>query len=181
MITGTILLARCDACYNRSSIFYTREQLITLWESAVILWKRRDLPADLRWRRRGCRAGVKCKEKRMKLVVNNRWCNPKHITVEQQVCSPDIELLAVSVCPYYLPREFSHVILLGVYVPPSTNGKSACDIIHTVRVKLQREDPHAFIVISGDFNHLPLSYTTHIQTICRLLHKRKQDFGFTVC
>ncbi|KAI3354614.1 hypothetical protein L3Q82_019118 [Scortum barcoo] len=44
------------------------------------------------------------------LFVNNKWCNPGHIHLKEQRCTGDIELLAVSIRPYYLPREFSHVI-----------------------------------------------------------------------
>lgn len=29
------------------------------------------------------------------LYINNRWCNPGHITLQQLICCPDIELLAV--------------------------------------------------------------------------------------
>lgn len=48
------------------------------------------------------------------------------------------------------------------YIPPSANVKSACDIIHTVTAKLQTDHPDAFIALSGDFNHVSLSYTLHI-------------------
>ena len=36
------------------------------------------------------------------VFVNDSWCNSGHITVKEQVCSKDIELLAVSIRPYYL-------------------------------------------------------------------------------
>lgn len=36
------------------------------------------------------------------VFLNNRWCNPGHITVKEQLCSMDIELFAVSVRPYYI-------------------------------------------------------------------------------
>ena len=38
------------------------------------------------------------------VFVNDRWCNP--------------ELLAVSMRPHYLPREFTHVIAIAAYIPP---------------------------------------------------------------
>lgn len=34
------------------------------------------------------------------VFVNNRWCNPEHITVKVQHCSKDFELLAVSMRPH---------------------------------------------------------------------------------
>ncbi|KAI3375849.1 hypothetical protein L3Q82_004127 [Scortum barcoo] len=48
------------------------------------------------------------------VFVNDRWCNPGHITVKEQHCCKDIELLAVSMRPYYLPREFTHALVVVV-------------------------------------------------------------------
>ena len=45
------------------------------------------------------------------VFVNDRWCNSGHITVKDPVCSKDIELLAISMRPYYLLREFTQVML----------------------------------------------------------------------
>ena len=39
--------------------------------------------------------------------INNAWCND--IKVKKQECDSDLELLCVSVRPYYLPREFSNI------------------------------------------------------------------------
>ena len=47
------------------------------------------------------------------MLVNNRWCNPGHATLKHCFCSPDIELLAMSFCPVYLPREFTRVIVVA--------------------------------------------------------------------
>ena len=44
------------------------------------------------------------------MFVNKRWCNPGHIRVKEQYFSRDIERLVVSIQPYYLLREFLHVI-----------------------------------------------------------------------
>lgn len=52
------------------------------------------------------------------LFVNRRWCNQRHIAVKEKLCSKDTELLVVSLRPYYLPREFSHAIVIVVYIPP---------------------------------------------------------------
>ena len=54
-----------------------------------------------------------------------------------RMCSPDIELLAMSLWPYYLPREFSHMIILVVYIPLTANAACASDVIHTVVAELQ--------------------------------------------
>ncbi len=75
------------------------------------------------------------------VLVNNKWCNPAHITIKERVCSRDSELLAVGLRPYYLPREFSHVVMVTVYVPPSANPTSACDVIHSAIARLQTVNP----------------------------------------
>lgn len=58
------------------------------------------------------------------VFINSRWYQPGHVTVKQQICNPDIELLVVSLRPYYLPRQFSHVFAVTVYIPP--NAVIAC-------------------------------------------------------
>lgn len=93
------------------------------------------------------------------VLVNNRWCHPGHVTVKHRVCSPDIELVAVGLRPYYLPREFTSVFAINVYIPPSGNAEAACDVIHTVTAGLQTQHPGAFIIITGDFKHASLSST----------------------
>ena len=93
------------------------------------------------------------------MFVNNKWCNPGNIYIKEQRCTRDIELLAVSIRPYYLPREFSHVIAVTVYIPPSANADSACELLHSVVSQLQTAHPQAFFLITGDFNHASLSAT----------------------
>lgn len=75
------------------------------------------------------------------------------------LCCKDLELLALSLRPYYLPREFGHVITLCVYIPPSADAATAHEKIHTVTAKLQTQHPEAFIIISGDYNHVTLDST----------------------
>ena len=91
------------------------------------------------------------------LYVNKQWCHPGHISEKQRVCDQNIELLAVSCRPYYLPREFSNVIVILVYIPPSANAKLATDMIARVAHELQSHTPDALVMISGDFNHCTLS------------------------
>lgn len=70
-------------------------------------------------------------------------------------CGWNIELLAVSLRPYYMAREFSHVIVLCVYIPPTVEASSVYDMIHTTTAGLQTH--LAFYVTSGDFNHITLT------------------------
>ncbi|XP_076607962.1 uncharacterized protein LOC143333672 isoform X1 [Chaetodon auriga] len=113
---------------------------------------------SLIWADRTERSG-KRKGGGLAVFVNDRWCNSRHITIKEQHCCPDIELLALSLRPYYLPREFSHVIVSAVYIPPSANADAACDVINSVISRLQTQKPQALLLISRDFNHASLSST----------------------
>ncbi|XP_073668918.1 uncharacterized protein [Paramisgurnus dabryanus] len=93
------------------------------------------------------------------LFVNTRWCNTGHVTVKEIICCPDIELLAVSLRPYYMPRELSHAIVVCVYIPPRALADNACEAIHSVVARLLARHPEAFIAITGDFNHVTLDST----------------------
>lgn len=91
------------------------------------------------------------------VFMNSRWCNPGHITVKERVCSPNIELIAIGLRPYYLPREFTLVIAVTVYIPPYRNAEAACDAIHGITARLQTKHPDALITIAGDFNHVKIT------------------------
>ena len=54
------------------------------------------------------------------IYINNRWCS--NVKIHTTLCSPNLELLTLSVRPFYLPREFSNIVLCCVYVPPRADG-----------------------------------------------------------
>lgn len=107
---------------------------------------------------RGTQSG-KRKGGGLAVFVNSKWCNTKHVTVGERIYTPDTELLTVGLRPYYLPREFSHVVTVVVYIPPSAVAARACDVIHFTVEELQTKHPRAFIVINGDFIHVSISKT----------------------
>ena len=59
----------------------------------------------------------------LSIYVNKKWCHPNNTTMKYTHCSPVVEMMTVSACPYYLPRKFSHVIVTNVYVPPTANAR----------------------------------------------------------
>lgn len=44
---------------------------------------------------RDCVGSSKCKGAGFAMLVNNRWCNPAHITGKECICCPDVKLCAV--------------------------------------------------------------------------------------
>lgn len=65
------------------------------------------------------------------MYINNCWCNPGHVTLKKVLCYWDLELLAVSLRPYYLQRKYSRVITICVYIPPRADAATACEKSHT--------------------------------------------------
>ena len=77
--------------------------------------------------------------------------------VHTQVCTPNVELLTLSVRPFYLPREFPTIVLSCVYVPPDANPRAAAETIASHTQPMQSRYPDAPVFIMGDFNKCRLS------------------------
>lgn len=78
-------------------------------------------------------------------------------SVREAVCTADIELLSVSVPPFYLPREFPQIFITVVYIHPKASANNAVNTIHKVTQKLQTMSPDALSLIVGDFNQLKIN------------------------
>ncbi|XDV29127.1 hypothetical protein PO909_032280 [Leuciscus waleckii] len=125
------------------------------------------------------------------LLVNDRWCRPGHITVKEKICCRDVELLAVSLRPYYVPREFSHIVAIIVYIQPRADPSVACDVIQDTVAGIQLQHSDALIAISGDYNHVDISsfvggFTQYVN--CHTRHNSILDLcyinvenAYTVC
>lgn len=93
------------------------------------------------------------------IIYVNRWCRPVFLLyfVKVVLCCQDLELLAVSLQPYYLKREFSQVIAICVFIPPRADAATACETIHSSMGRLQTQYPEAvFSIILAAFNHVIL-------------------------
>ena len=93
------------------------------------------------------------------LYINDRWCNAKSVIVRESMCTPDVELLSVSLRPAYLPREFPQIFITVVYIHPKANDANACEKILKVVQKLQLISPEAPNIILGDVNQCSLKKT----------------------
>ena len=67
-----------------------------------------------------------------------------------------LEYLMVKCRPFYLPREFTAVIVTAVYIPPDANASIAQGyLLHAINSQ-QNTYLEAVHVIAGDFNHADL-------------------------
>ena len=88
------------------------------------------------------------------IYVNKTWCMDC-VTVSAH-CSADLEYLIVRCRPFYLPREFSCIVAIAVYVPPDANSKAAMKELSIAINKLQTKHPDGAFIVTGDFNHCNL-------------------------
>ena len=79
--------------------------------------------------------------------------------VREEICTPDIELLTISLRPFYLPREFQQLFFTIVYIHPRANASAATQLIADVTHRLDTICPDAPKFVLGDFNHCLLDKT----------------------
>lgn len=94
------------------------------------------------------------------VYVNEQWCHPNNVILKRHSCTPNLEILTVSLRPYYLPREFSHVIHSTIYIPDKSVVKPAEKELFSAIQDLERNSPNALFIIDGDFNHGSLKNCT---------------------
>lgn len=89
--------------------------------------------------------------------INKRYCNS--FTVREEICTPDLELLSISLRPFYLPREFPQLFFTIVYIHPQANTSAATQLIEEVTNRLDSLSPDAPTFILGDCNHCQVHNT----------------------
>ena len=92
------------------------------------------------------------------LYVSEKFCDRANVTVKQRMCTPELELISVSLRPRYLPREFGRIFVTVVYaaVYDSTSAARAGKAISAAVRDLQLISGDAPCFIVGDFNHCDL-------------------------
>ena len=89
-------------CFTKS---WLNDDIINIQLTGYMLYRQdRTLPAG---KTRGCGLCI---------CVNNSCC-----TISKEVlrfCSPEVEYLMISCRPHYLPREFTSIFFIAVYIPP---------------------------------------------------------------
>ena len=88
--------------------------------------------------------------------VNERWCDESNIKIKDCFCSENIELLCFSARPYYLPREFSNIFVMVVYIQPNANVDTAASKIQDVFSRIAASSPDSVQMVLGDFNSCDL-------------------------
>ncbi len=85
------------------------------------------------------------------LYINNSWCNERNIHSIKCFCSPDLEFHTLLCRPFWLPREFTVIIITAVYIPPQANTDQALKELYRNISEQETTHPDAAF-ITGDFN-----------------------------
>ncbi len=161
----TILLANVQSldnklCELRARISYQRETreccvicLTETWMSAMVpdsaielagfSVHRSDRTKELTGKSRG---GGVC------FFINNSWCDERNLHSIKSFCSPDLEFHMLLCRPFWLPREFTAIIITAVYIPPQANTDQALRELYGNISEQETTYPDAAFVITGDFN-----------------------------
>ncbi len=57
------------------------------------------------------------------VYINKEWCNNAAVVLKH--CSSLVEFMFVKCRPFYLPREFTAIVIVTVYIPPGANAECA--------------------------------------------------------
>ncbi|KAK1784324.1 hypothetical protein P4O66_019106, partial [Electrophorus voltai] len=79
---------------------------------------------------------------------SSRWCNNANVVTLACSCSPNLELLALKLRPFYLPREFTSVIINTVYIPPQANMDTALWELHEALTQFQTQPRDAALIVA---------------------------------
>jgi hypothetical protein len=66
---------------------------------------------------------------------------------------------------HYLPREFSSIFFIAVYLPPQTDAgtKTSLNELYSTISKRENAHPEVVLVVSGDFNADKLKHTVQFK------------------
>ena len=78
-------------------------------------------------------------------------------------CSPEVEYLMISCIPHDLPREFSSIFFVVVYIPPQTNAGTwtAFNELNITISKQENPHPEVALLVARDFNPEKLKSVLH--------------------
>ena len=116
------------------------------------------------------------------VFVNKQWCHPNNITIKHKSCSRNAKIFLIGFRPYYIPREFSHVILTTIYVPNNNVANKAALEINVALRNYESSALDALFPINRDFIHCTIlqsgnQYYQHIH--CTTGHTATLDYCYS--
>ena len=97
------------------------------------------------------------------LYVKQSWCS--NVKIISSICSPHIEILSVSLRPFYLPREFSNINMTIIYAPPDAKAEIVKNEVTNILFDTTSKSPDAISLMCGDLNNFDITAANHYQII----------------
>ncbi len=91
------------------------------------------------------------------VYINDAWCRDAVVVCKH--CSPLVEFMIIKCRPFFLPREYTAILLVAVYIPPSSNNNNRSEALNDLYKHISEQQtahPDAFLILAGDFNHADL-------------------------
>ncbi len=91
------------------------------------------------------------------VYINDAWCHDAVVVCKH--CSPLVEFMIIKCRLFYLPREFTAILLVAVYIPPSSNNNNRSEALNYLYQHISEQQtahPDAFLILAGDFNQADL-------------------------
>ncbi len=91
------------------------------------------------------------------VYISDAWCHDAVVVCKH--CSPLVEFMIIKCRPFYLPREYTAILHVAVYIPPSSNNNNRSEALNDLYQHISEQQtahPDAFLILAGDFNHADL-------------------------
>ncbi len=85
-------------------------------------------------------------------MTNKKWCDPGISPLCRDPARLIWNIYPLFAALFYLPREFSTVIVTAAYIPPQADTGLALSKLHDVISGYINKHPDAAFIIAGDFN-----------------------------
>ncbi len=85
----------------------------------------------------------------VRFFINKKWCDSRNISILSRSCSPHLEHLSIICRPFYLPREFTSIIVTAVYISPQADTILALSKLHDELSGYNNKHPDAAFIIAG--------------------------------
>ena len=79
------------------------------------------------WADRALVEGGKTRGGGLCVYINDAWCWDAVEVCKH--CSPLMELMVLKCRPFYLPKEFTAVMVAAVYIPPTSNNNNRSEAL----------------------------------------------------
>ncbi|KAK3550800.1 hypothetical protein QTP70_005722 [Hemibagrus guttatus] len=96
----------------------------------------------------------------MCLMVNSSWCNSASVVPLTRSCTPNLELLTIKCCPFYLPWEFTSAIISTVHILPQADTDTALYKLHEALTQHQTQHRDTARFVVGNFSSANIKRAT---------------------